>query len=160
MPARRRAHHSWGRSVVRIVGFQPPRRLVLGLLLAIPALRVLIYCGTSWKTRRRHAAGHCPHCDYDLRATVTDNVGNTRTSALQRILIDNTPPTISGDADTTWHNTDDTVTFTGFGIWSKDNNPHLATVQISVAPDAPFVAIQIDGNLSNVDLKPATIPVP
>ena len=26
--------------------------------------------------------------------------------------------------------------------------------------DAPFVAIQIDGTLSNVDLKPPTIPVP
>ena len=54
----------------------------------------------------------------------------------------------------------DTVTFTGYGTWSKDDDRHLATVQISVAPDAPYVAIQIDGNLSNVNLKPPTIPVP
>jgi len=54
----------------------------------------------------------------------------------------------------------DTVTFTGVGTWSKDDDRHLATVQISVAPDAPYVAIQIDGTLSNVDLKPPTIPVP
>ena len=54
----------------------------------------------------------------------------------------------------------DTVTFTGYGKWSKDDDRHLATVQISVAPDAPYLGIQIDGNLSNVDLKPPTIPVP
>ena len=46
----------------------------------------------------------------------------------------------------------DTVVFTGYG--------RLATVQISVAPDAPYVGIQIDGTLSNVDLKPHDISVP
>lgn len=54
----------------------------------------------------------------------------------------------------------DTVTFTGYGTWSKDDDRHLATVQISVAPDAPYLGIQIDGNLSNVNLKPPAIPVP
>jgi hypothetical protein len=45
--------------------------------------------------------------------------------------------------------------FTGFGTWSKDSDRHLATVQISVAPDAPYVSILIDGgSLSNVDTKP------
>ncbi|HKA00350.1 MAG TPA: hypothetical protein VKE70_27755 [Candidatus Solibacter sp.] len=49
----------------------------------------------------------------------------------------------------------DTVTFTAFGTWSKDNDRHLATVQISVAPDAPYVSILIDGGtLSNVNTKP------
>jgi hypothetical protein len=55
----------------------------------------------------------------------------------------------------------DTVVFTGYGTWSKDSDRHLVTAQISVAPDAPFVGIQIDGTLSNVDLKPlGGIPVP
>ena len=54
----------------------------------------------------------------------------------------------------------DTLVFTGYGTWSKDDDRHLATVQISVAPDAPFVGIQIDGTLSNVDLKPPDIPIP
>jgi hypothetical protein len=54
----------------------------------------------------------------------------------------------------------DTVTFAGYGTWSTDDDRHLATVQISVAPDAPYVAIQIDGNLSNVNLKPPLTPAP
>jgi hypothetical protein len=55
----------------------------------------------------------------------------------------------------------DTVIFTGFGTWSKDDGPHLANVSISVAPDAPFVGIQLDGGtLSNVDTKPIDKPVP
>ncbi len=55
----------------------------------------------------------------------------------------------------------DTLTFTGFGTWSKDSNRHVASVQISTAPDAPYVTILIDGGqLSNVNLKPAEIPIP
>jgi hypothetical protein len=55
----------------------------------------------------------------------------------------------------------DTVNFTGFGTWSKDDGPHVATVSFSVAPDAPFIAIQIDGGtLSNVDTKPPDKPEP
>jgi hypothetical protein len=55
----------------------------------------------------------------------------------------------------------DTVTFTGFGTWSKDTDPHVATVQVSTAPDAPYVTILIDGGgISNVNTKPPIIPIP
>lgn len=55
----------------------------------------------------------------------------------------------------------DTLTFTGFGTWSKNDDPHLATVQISLAPNAPYVSIQIDGGtLSNVNTKPNFVPEP
>ncbi|MEO7651700.1 MAG: hypothetical protein ABIZ80_14640, partial [Bryobacteraceae bacterium] len=58
----------------------------------------------------------------------------------------------------------DTVTFTGFGSWSKDkdiNGLHIATVQISTSPTAPYVTILIDGGgVSNVNTKPPEIPVP
>lgn len=51
----------------------------------------------------------------------------------------------------------DTVSFSGFGSWSKDGKgaPHLVTAQISTAPGAPYVSIQIDGGeVSNVNTKP------
>ncbi len=54
----------------------------------------------------------------------------------------------------------DLVTFTGFGEWSPDPSGrwHQASVQVSAAPDAPYVGIQIDGGeSSNVDVKPADI---
>lgn len=55
----------------------------------------------------------------------------------------------------------DTVAFTGFGTWSRDDDRHVATVQISTAPDAPYVTILIDGGtLSNVNTKPAEDPIP
>jgi hypothetical protein len=55
----------------------------------------------------------------------------------------------------------DTVAFTGFGTWSEDGDRHVATVQISTAPDAPYVTILIDGGtLSNVNTKPIEDPVP
>ena len=55
----------------------------------------------------------------------------------------------------------DTVTFTGFGTWSQDSQPHAATVQVSTAPDAPYVHIMIDGGfLSQANTKPAVSPVP
>jgi hypothetical protein len=55
----------------------------------------------------------------------------------------------------------DTVTFSGFGTWSKDDERHIATVQISIAPDAPYVTILIDGGtVSNVNTKPVEHPVP
>jgi hypothetical protein len=55
----------------------------------------------------------------------------------------------------------DTLTFSGFGTWSKDKDPHLATVQISTAPNAKYFIVQIDGGLlSNADtaLKTETGP--
>ncbi|MBI3941333.1 MAG: hypothetical protein HY315_10915, partial [Acidobacteria bacterium] len=55
----------------------------------------------------------------------------------------------------------DTLTFSGFGTWSRDSEPHIATVQISIAPDAPYVSILIDGGqVSNVNTKPPENPVP
>ena len=54
----------------------------------------------------------------------------------------------------------DTVTFTGFGIWSKDgvDSIQLASVQISTSADRPYVGIQIDsGDVSNVNKKPEDI---
>jgi hypothetical protein len=51
----------------------------------------------------------------------------------------------------------DTVTFAGFGSWSKDtaNRAHVATVQVSTSREYPYVSIQIDGGLvSNVNTKP------
>lgn len=55
----------------------------------------------------------------------------------------------------------DTLTFSGYGSWSKDSDLHLANVQVSTAPDAPYVSIQIDGGgLSVVDTKPPQDPQP
>lgn len=55
----------------------------------------------------------------------------------------------------------DTVTFSGFGTWSRDANPHFANVQISTSPDFPYVGIHIDGGfVSNVNTKPAEKPIP
>lgn len=54
----------------------------------------------------------------------------------------------------------DTVTFAGFGVWSKDGSEtvQMAAVQISTSPQRPYVAIQIDdGNVSNVNTKPSNI---
>jgi hypothetical protein len=65
----------------------------------------------------------------------------------------------------------DTVTFTGFGIWSKDppdSEPRFAAGQISIAPQTPYVGIMVfqdpdeKGNpiLSNANTKPAQKPLP
>ena len=55
----------------------------------------------------------------------------------------------------------DTVTFSAFGSWSGDSDPHLATGQISTSSDFPYVGIQIDGGLlSNVNTRPAERPAP
>ncbi len=61
----------------------------------------------------------------------------------------------------------DTVTFCGWGVWSRagTESRELATVQISTAPGAPYVGIQIRaGAVSNVDTKPPNqdqvIPIP
>jgi len=54
----------------------------------------------------------------------------------------------------------DTLSFTGFGTWSKDLEPvpRLANVQVSTSRQTPYVSIQIDGGFtSNVNTKPAEI---
>jgi len=51
----------------------------------------------------------------------------------------------------------DTVSFTGFGIWSKDGVHTLqqAAIQISTSREKPYVGIQIaSGDISNVNTKP------
>lgn len=56
----------------------------------------------------------------------------------------------------------DAVSFTGVGMWSLDpERPHVATVQISTAPEYPYVSIIIDGGMvSNVNTKPAKAVMP
>jgi hypothetical protein len=54
----------------------------------------------------------------------------------------------------------DTVTFAGFGIWSKDGHETVQTVaaQFSTSAQRPYVGIQIDsGIVSNVNTKPPNI---
>ena len=58
----------------------------------------------------------------------------------------------------------DTITFGGFGSWSKDSDLHQVSVHISTAESEPYVGIQVDGGTtSNVNTKPvdlaATIPL-
>jgi hypothetical protein len=51
----------------------------------------------------------------------------------------------------------DVVTFAGYGVWSKNglDFPQPVTVQISTAPGAPYVGIQVGGGgVSNVNTKP------
>ena len=54
----------------------------------------------------------------------------------------------------------DTLSFTCFGIWSKDGIEILvqASAQFSTSPERPYVGIQIDsGIISNVNTKPPNI---
>lgn len=54
----------------------------------------------------------------------------------------------------------DTVTFSGFGTWSKDEKPipRVASVQVCTNRHTPYTTIQIDGGfLSNVNTKPQDI---
>jgi hypothetical protein len=58
----------------------------------------------------------------------------------------------------------DAVSFTGMGRCNRgEPAPHIATVQISTAPEMPYVSILIDGGLLlNVNTKPAKafLPIP
>ena len=54
----------------------------------------------------------------------------------------------------------DTLSFTCFGVWSKDGVETLlqASAQFSTSPERPYVGIQIDsGIVSNVNTKPPNI---
>jgi hypothetical protein len=54
----------------------------------------------------------------------------------------------------------DTLSFTCFGVWSKDGVDTLlqASAQFSTSPERPYVGIQVDsGNVSNVNTKPPNI---
>jgi NTE family protein len=56
----------------------------------------------------------------------------------------------------------DTVTFGGFGTWSRDpdeGRPHHVSVQICLAPKAPYVGILVDGGVTaNADTRPQAEP--
>ena len=55
----------------------------------------------------------------------------------------------------------DTVTFAGFGKWSKNSDPHLATVQVTNYNGVPYIQIQIDGGtVSSADNPQSAIVVP
>ncbi len=55
----------------------------------------------------------------------------------------------------------DSIQFTAYGNWSKDKNPHIATVNVSTNPSAPYVSILIDGSsVSNADTSPTLTPLP
>jgi hypothetical protein len=65
------------------------------------------------------------------------------------------------DSGTTDDSRADTVSFTGFGIWSKDGVRTLQQVaaQISTSPEKPYVGIQVaSGDVSNVNTKPPIEP--
>jgi hypothetical protein len=54
----------------------------------------------------------------------------------------------------------DTMSFTGFGVWTKDGVDTVAqaSVQISTSKQRPYVGIQVDsGDISNVNTKPPDI---
>jgi len=54
----------------------------------------------------------------------------------------------------------DTLSFTCFGVWSKDgvNTLLQASAQFSTSPERPYVGIQVDsGTVSNVNTKPPNI---
>jgi hypothetical protein len=55
----------------------------------------------------------------------------------------------------------DSIQFTGYGTWSADSNPHLAQVNVSTNPNAPYISILIDGSsTSNADIAPLLAPQP
>jgi hypothetical protein len=56
---------------VRVRGFRAPSALGMGLLLAIPALRLLHNRWLLWRKRRRLNARLCWRCSYDLRGNVS-----------------------------------------------------------------------------------------
>ncbi len=66
----------------------------------------------TWTTIAAPATWTPADGDYDLQAIVEDNAGNQTTTATRRILVDNTPPVLSDNADALWHSSDVTVTLT------------------------------------------------
>ncbi|HEX4526832.1 MAG TPA: Ig-like domain-containing protein, partial [Gaiellaceae bacterium] len=64
---------------------------------------------------------------YDLRAIVSDNVGNQTTTATRTITIDSTPPTVTDDADSAWHAGDVIV-----NLGAADAESGVASVQYKV----------------------------
>jgi len=70
------------------------------------------HSANTWTTIASPATWTPANGNYDLQAIVKDNVGNPTTTGIRTILIDNTPPNLSDDADANWHRSDVTVTLT------------------------------------------------
>ncbi len=55
----------------------------------------------------------------------------------------------------------DTISFSGFGKWSKDSDPHLASVQVTSSNGQQYIIIQIDGGqVSSADNPQPGLPTP
>lgn len=55
----------------------------------------------------------------------------------------------------------DDIEFTVYGTWTADSNEHIATVNVSTNPAAPYISILVDGGTtSNADIAPTTAPTP
>jgi hypothetical protein len=90
----------------------------------------------TWTTIGAPASWMPPNGSYDLRAIVHDNVGNSTTTATRTILIDNTPPTLSDDADSNWHRNAVSVTLT-----ATDAESGVLPADVQHSVDAgPFTA--------------------
>jgi adhesin/invasin len=68
--------------------------------------------GSTWTAVGSPTTWTPADATYTLRAQVRDNVGNQTTTATRTIVVDNTAPTVSDDADTAWHRTDVTLNLT------------------------------------------------
>ncbi|MCP3963338.1 MAG: hypothetical protein GY719_36330 [bacterium] len=78
--------------------------------------------------------------------------GTFKLTRLSWIRASNSPGSTAPDGEA------DTITFGGFGSWSKDRDLHQVSVHISTAEDQPYVGIQVDGGTtSNVNTKPEEI---
>ena len=87
-----------------------------------------------------------------------DDDGTFKLTRLSYVKGSNSRRSTAGDGEA------DTITFGGFGTWSKDSDLHQVSVHISTSEDEPYVGIQVDGGTtSNVNTKPkdiaATIPL-
>ncbi len=65
--------------------------------------------GSSWSPIAAPATWTPADGSYQLRAIVSDQVGNSATTPVRTILVDNTAPSVNDDADTNWHNSAVTV---------------------------------------------------
>jgi hypothetical protein len=87
--------------------------------------------------------------------TNQDDGGTFRMDSLSHVSCFHSPRSTRGPGDY------DIISFTGYGTWSEDDDPHTANVQVSTAPGEEYVSIQIDGGLiSKVHTKPRVAPIP
>lgn len=97
------------------------------------------------------AGGGSPTFEYTNQA----KNATFRMDALSHVSCFHSPRSTRGPGDY------DVISFTGYGTWSADDEPHTANVQVSIAPGEEYVSIQIDGGLiSKVHTKPRVAPIP